>query len=606
MWPCLMHGLMIATMALKPTLLVSTHATTAHLTDVRTGGELTRHLLKCKKLQDWETASAALWWALDERQALLQPKHFNVVISTLASARPNPEWERALMFLEEMHAVGLRPDAFSYSAAISACSRAGQVERALAVFKQCSADHEEPPNSIVFNAVLAACQRGGAAWRAQLLALFASMSAHGVQPDAWAHSAAIDALSKTGQWKRALSLVDELEAVGAAGGPVRPDSHVYGAAMRACTRVGQWQNVIKLHERMRAHGVAPTVHTLSIVLSACAFDPDGDGLGWQRAQRIMNQEKVARTAAQRTAAARAGAGATAVRAGAGATADACPEDGPSGAAPTSAGTALNVHCYTAAARAYASGGRWAEARDLLLEMKEAKVRPNAHTFTAVIKAFGQAGKWQPAVGILRRMRSAGVHPDAHAVHAALRAVGRAGQWEEAAKLVLTMEADLGVPPTAVHATTALGIFAAAKRPREGAALLAELMDSHGLRPDAGLCDVALGVCARAANGELAIRLVRMLQSDGVHMTSRMRRCAIVALCRSGEWAHAYELLPPLRADVDGVEEEEARACHRAVLGVMRSAGEHERAAELEAALQACGIGAAAEEERRSVDAGGAG
>ena len=52
MWPCLMHGLMIATMALKPTLLVSTHATTAHLTDVRTGGELTRHLLKCKKLQD--------------------------------------------------------------------------------------------------------------------------------------------------------------------------------------------------------------------------------------------------------------------------------------------------------------------------------------------------------------------------------------------------------------------------------------------------------------------------------------------------------------------------------------------------------------------------
>ena len=42
------------------------------------------------------------------------------------------------------------------------------------------------PNNVVFNAMLAACQRGGATWRSQLLAVFASMSAHGVTPDAWA------------------------------------------------------------------------------------------------------------------------------------------------------------------------------------------------------------------------------------------------------------------------------------------------------------------------------------------------------------------------------------------------------------------------------------
>ena len=42
-----------------------------------------------------------------------------------------PEWESALMLLEQMQAAGLPPDAYSYSAAISACGGAGSVSRFL-------------------------------------------------------------------------------------------------------------------------------------------------------------------------------------------------------------------------------------------------------------------------------------------------------------------------------------------------------------------------------------------------------------------------------------------------------------------------------------------
>jgi len=44
--------------------------------------------------------------------------------------------ERALELLDEMGTRGLRPDVISYSAAISACEKGGQWERALALMDE--------------------------------------------------------------------------------------------------------------------------------------------------------------------------------------------------------------------------------------------------------------------------------------------------------------------------------------------------------------------------------------------------------------------------------------------------------------------------------------
>ena len=58
------------------------------------------------------------------------------------------------------------------------------------------------PNVISFNAAISACEKGGQCERA--LALLGDMRAAGVQPDVISFSAAISACEKGGQWELAL------------------------------------------------------------------------------------------------------------------------------------------------------------------------------------------------------------------------------------------------------------------------------------------------------------------------------------------------------------------------------------------------------------------
>ena len=143
----------------KGRLLVHTVPAVAPREQVHTRQNLMRSLLHHKQLRDWKSASAALWTALDTHPEWLEAKHVNVVMATLAAARPTAEWERALLLLDQMPSFGLQPDSYSFSTAINACARAGQTDRALTIFKQCSADSLNPPDAFVFNAALEACRR---------------------------------------------------------------------------------------------------------------------------------------------------------------------------------------------------------------------------------------------------------------------------------------------------------------------------------------------------------------------------------------------------------------------------------------------------------------
>ena len=202
-------------------------------------------------------------------------------------------------------------------------------------------------------------------------------------------------------------------------------------------------------------------------------------------------------------------------------------------------------------------------------MRTECVKPNAHVYTAVLSAYGPSRRWRRALALLHSMPRAGVRADAHCVNSALCVVAKAGQWQAAAELVRGMHTQLGVAPTAVHVTTAVGVLVKAKRLEEASDLIAELLQldgedeaaarereaagreqeeeeedaptaasptARGMRLDVGLCDVALGLCARLGKGARARQLVDRLAADSggaAMLTERMQLCVAVATREQG-------------------------------------------------------------------------
>ena len=102
-----------------------------------------------------------------------------------------------------MRAHGYVPNVITFSAAISACEKGGQWERALSLLTEMRAQGVEP-NVISFNAAISACDKG-AQWE-HALELLKEMQARGLQPGEIAFSAAISACAQREEWNKAHDL----------------------------------------------------------------------------------------------------------------------------------------------------------------------------------------------------------------------------------------------------------------------------------------------------------------------------------------------------------------------------------------------------------------
>ena len=69
-------------------------------------------------------------------------------------------WMQAHGLLDEMRSAGVTPDVYSYSSAISACEKGGELTRALDLLREMRA-RGVSPNVISFSAAVAACAKGG-------------------------------------------------------------------------------------------------------------------------------------------------------------------------------------------------------------------------------------------------------------------------------------------------------------------------------------------------------------------------------------------------------------------------------------------------------------
>ena len=121
------------------------------------------------------------------------------------------------------------------------------------------------PSVVSYNAAISACAKGSE-WE-KALALWDEMERRGVAPDEASYSAAISACEKGGQWQRALLLLAELQTT---GGGLDASAITYSTAITACQKAGQAASALDLLEDMKARGVAPDLGCYNAAMRALA------------------------------------------------------------------------------------------------------------------------------------------------------------------------------------------------------------------------------------------------------------------------------------------------------------------------------------------------
>ncbi|MBW8831171.1 MAG: hypothetical protein JF606_17460 [Burkholderiales bacterium] len=118
------------------------------------------------------------------------------------------------------------------------------------------------PDVITYNALISACEKAGKVERA--LEIFEGMRAAGIIPNVITYSALISACEKAGKVKTALKFFDGMRAAG-----IIPNVITYSALISACEKAGQAELALKIFDDMRAAGIIPNVITYNALISAC-------------------------------------------------------------------------------------------------------------------------------------------------------------------------------------------------------------------------------------------------------------------------------------------------------------------------------------------------
>lgn len=164
-----------------------------------------------------------------------------------------------------------RLDHHCVAAAISACSNAGEIDKALSLLHNLRSAGMIP-HIFCFTAAIMAC--GDALRPDKAVELADEIYNSLVEMDGFCANALVTALGKSARWKEALEVYFEMEQVLPANNTVRLDS--LRLASLACGRRGDWKACIDLIVEMRAVRLAPDNSFYEIAMKACGKAGQGD------------------------------------------------------------------------------------------------------------------------------------------------------------------------------------------------------------------------------------------------------------------------------------------------------------------------------------------
>ena len=496
--------------------------------------------------------------------------------AAMAGCRLLGRTEQALALWDQMRATNVKPNPESYQHALVCAMRLQRHKQALDVWQMLDEDPSTTPTVVEYTAAISACERAGDPSRG--LSLFDAMQANGITPDSNTIHVAIVAAGRAGEPQRAADLLARIELLGA-----RPPTELYNAAAQACEARGEWRLASQLLSRMHRRGVARDAKTYSAVVSACRAGGDASRSKLLSAVDQLLQEPEGRVV-----------GWTSDIALCDAAFDACASSGhwrsatallellrPSAAAvrrPSSEGGAAGPSdgvdrmrlWYSQSLQACASRGEWRTAVKLLSQVnrhlvdaaiaegraEEVYSARCTECYAHTIAACSNAGQWAQLLQLYNEMESSGLPPRRASHNAAILALGKTGKTDQALALFhrIDMEASEGAAALA-SSDASVPIHLRAVEPegpltgRASADVCSSLSSGGGTGPvgehaplGTASFNAVLIACVEGREYARALSLIDEMKSRDVRMNALTYTAAIAAAQKAGDTPLAVKWL----------------------------------------------------------------
>lgn len=189
---------------------------------------------------------------------------FNTLINALCSEGLYGE---AFTTFEEMKRKGLKPDKFTYTPLLKACSNDVDVEELVYDMKE----HGVQADVVTYNTIIKLlCQKRK--WT-QASRLISEMESNGIFPDSRTYSLIMSEMLKEGKASSCLTLF-ESACSSRSTAVLTENIYMYTIAITAAAKLGDHQRALEYVARMNANGIKPNVQALTAVMGACLAPPN--------------------------------------------------------------------------------------------------------------------------------------------------------------------------------------------------------------------------------------------------------------------------------------------------------------------------------------------
>ncbi|BDA43178.1 Pentatricopeptide repeat-containing protein At5g02860 [Coccomyxa sp. Obi] len=226
-----------------------------------------------------------------------------------------------------------------------------------------------------------------------------------------------------------------------------------------------------------------------------------------------------------------------------------------------------------------------QALALFDRMCAARIRPDVVAFNAAIGAAGKAGSWERVIRLYEDMQQLGVTPDVWTFSALMAACQACGnRWKSALDFLEQME-DAGIKGNVVLYTTLMSVCRRGGQP-EIAVRIFRTMESDGLQLDVVAYNQAMASCS----WEQAWACFNAMRRAGVQPNTRSYNALIAACERDGEADRALEAFARMEREATktyGYVEPSA-VTYNTLISACGKAGKYEEALEIAAAMRSAG------------------